>query len=322
MPSERVRRLVARDRAAVAEALNLIEDERPAQREAAAALLSELEGLGSDALRVGITGAPGAGKSTLIDALVRDLRRADHTVGIIAIDPSSKKSGGALLGDRLRVRSAAGDPGVFMRSMAARDRLGGVSGASRAGVEILSAAFDVVLVETVGVGQSESEIVNLVHTLVFVAQPGAGDGIQFMKAGLIEMPDIFVVNKADLGPVAERTQSELIGGLGLSERTLDAWTPPVLLASARDAQGIEAISESIFAHREYLEANDSLSARLDKGNAAWLETALLERYGSYGIDALGGHDRVTEILRAESKQSLPDLLRQLSGAIEEKLRKT
>ncbi|MBW2292534.1 MAG: methylmalonyl Co-A mutase-associated GTPase MeaB [Deltaproteobacteria bacterium] len=322
MPSELARRLASRDRGAVAEALNLIEDERPAQRQAAAALLSELEGLGTRALRVGITGAPGAGKSTLIDALVRDLRLGDRSVGIIAIDPSSKISGGALLGDRLRMRSAVGDPGVFLRSMAARDRLGGLSGASRAGVEILAAAFDVVLVETVGVGQSESEIVNLVHTLVFVAQPGAGDSVQFMKAGLIEMPDIFVVNKADLGPVAERTQSELLGGLGLGEAKANEWTPPVLLVSARDAQGVEAIAKAIIAHREYLEANDSLVARLDEGKTEWLQSALLERYGSYGIEALGGRKRVKEMLRAEKRQSLPDLLRQLSGAIEEKLRET
>jgi LAO/AO transport system kinase len=134
MPSEWVGRLASRDRGAVAEALNLIEDDRPAQREAAAALLSELEGRGSAALRVGITGAPGAGKSTLIDALVRDLRARELSVGILAIDPSSKKSGGALLGDRLRMRSGAGDAGVFLRSMAARDRLGGLSAASRAGV--------------------------------------------------------------------------------------------------------------------------------------------------------------------------------------------
>lgn len=322
MPSELLRRLVSRDRGAIAEALNLVEDERPAQREAAAALVTELESLGSTALRVGITGAPGAGKSTLIDALIRELRGTERRVGIIAIDPSSKKSGGALLGDRLRMRSGALDPGVFLRSMAARNRLGGLSAASRAGVEILAAAFDVVLVETVGVGQSEAEIVNLIHTLVFVAQPGAGDSVQFMKAGLIEMPDIFVVNKADLGPIAERTQSDLQGGLGLSEPRPNAWTPPVLLASARDAQGIEAISEAILAHRKYLETSGSLAARLENGKFEWLESALLERYGSYGIDAIGGRDHVQEILRGEKKRTLPELLRQFSGEIEEKLRKS
>jgi LAO/AO transport system kinase len=326
MPIELADRLRASDRAAVAEALNLIEDERPAQRESADLLLAELEGRDRDAtdssraaLRVGITGAPGAGKSSLIDALVRELRRTDCTVGIVAVDPSSQKSGGALLGDRLRVRSASNDPGVFLRSMAARDRLGGLSRTTRAAVEILAAAFDVVLVETVGVGQSEAEIVNLVHTLVFVAQPGTGDSVQFMKAGLIEMPDIFVVNKSDAGPAAERTQSELLGGLGLVDPKPGAWTPPALLASARDSVGIEAITQALFAHREFLEASDALTTRIDRGRTEWILASLTERYGSHGIETLGGREAVRQTLRAETKQAVPVLLRKLSGAIEAKL---
>ena len=179
-------RLLARERAAVAEALNLIDDQRPARRTAAETLLEQLEGECGAALRVGLTGPPGAGKSTLIDALVRKLREREQTVGIIAVDPSSSRSGGALLGDRVRVSSRSSDPGVFVRSMAARDRLGGLAEATRAGVDILSASFDVVLVETVGVGQSESDVSSLVDTLVFVAQPSAGDTLQFMKAGLLD----------------------------------------------------------------------------------------------------------------------------------------
>ncbi len=320
MPTELARRLLSHDRAAVAEALNLVEDERPAQRKAAATLLSQLEGSAQAALRVGVTGAPGAGKSTLIDALVRVLRRSERSVGIIAVDPSSKKSGGALLGDRVRMRSATGDPDVFLRSMAARDRLGGVSGTARAGVEILAAAFDVVFVETVGVGQSESEIVNLVHTLVFVAQPGAGDSVQFMKAGLIEMPDIFVVNKADVGPAAERTRNELLGGLGQSAPEAGTWSPPALLASARDSRGIEAIARAIVAHREHLETTGALQERLDSGRSEWLISALRERYGSHGIESIGGRDSLLETLRAEKGQNLPGLFLQLSRAIERKLR--
>lgn len=324
MPIELARRLRSGDRAAVAEAMNLVEDERPAQREMADVLLTELEGHDEShdagAMRVGFTGAPGVGKSSLIDALVRELRRSDHSVGIIAVDPSSKKSGGALLGDRLRVCSASGDPGVYLRSMAARDRLGGLSGATRAGIEILAAAFDVVIVETVGVGQSEAEIVNLVHTLTFVTQPGTGDSVQFMKAGLIEMPDIFVVNKADMGPAAERTQSELLGGLGLIDAKPGAWTPPALLASARDSVGIDAIAQALFAHRKYLEVSDTLTARLADGRTDWLLNAVMERYGSHGIEALGGRDAVIQTLRAEAKQTVPAILRQLSSAIEDKLR--
>ena len=142
-------RLLARDRAAVPEALNLIDDQRPERRKAAEELQERLEGKGAAALRVGLTGAPGAGKSTLIDALVRSFRGRDQTVGIIAVDPSSSRSGGALLGDRVRVRSRSSDPGVFIRSMAARLRLGGLADSTRAGVDILASVFDVVLIETV-----------------------------------------------------------------------------------------------------------------------------------------------------------------------------
>ena len=193
-----------------------------------------------------------------------------------------------------------------------------MSRTTRAGVEILAAAFDVVIVETVGVGQSEAEIVNLVHTLTFIAQPGTGDSVQFMKAGLIEMPDIFVVNKSDLGPSAERTQNELLGGLGLVDAKPGVWTPPALLASARDSVGIDKIAQTLFAHREYLESSGTLAARLAEGRTEWLLSAVMERYGSHGIEALGGRDAVIQTLRAEAKQTVPVLLRQLSSAIEDK----
>ncbi len=321
MSSELAERLRARDLGAVAQALNLVEDARPEPRAQADALLAKLEaGDPGSALRVGITGAPGAGKSTLIDALVRELRARDKTVGIVAVDPSSQKSGGALLGDRLRLRSGSADDGVFLRSMAARDRLGGLSATTRAGVEILAASFDVVFVETVGVGQSEAEVMNLVHTLLFVAQPGAGDSIQFMKAGLIEMPDLFVVNKSDTGAVAERTRSELQGGLGLSEISGDGWTPPVLLASARDAKGIGDIVDALYAHRKALDASRGLAPRLDRGRLAWLVTALRDRYGSYGVQAIGGRDEIESRFAAKGAQTLPELQRALSREIEEALR--
>lgn len=310
-----------RDRKAVPEALNLIEDDRPAQRATSAELLQQLEGRNRDALRIGITGAPGAGKSTLIDALVRELRSRGKSVGIIAVDPSSQRSGGALLGDRLRMRSGAGDDGVFLRSMAARDQLGGLSANCRDAVEILASAFDVVMIETVGVGQSESEIVNLVHTLVFVAQPGAGDSVQFMKAGLIEMPDIFVVNKADVGPAAERTQSELLGGLGLSDEHANAWTAPALLASARDGIGVENVVDAIFEHRDHLAATGEVSERLDRGKTEWLLGVLKDRYGTHGIEMLGGLDVLREMIRGELAQAAPIAYRKLAASIEDALLK-
>ena len=187
---------LARDRGAVPEALNLADDRRPDRREKALKLLDALEQQAPfpGAPRVGLTGAPGSGKSTLLDALVRELRPRGETVAIIAVDPSSRNTGGALLGDRIRVRSAASDSGVLIRSMAARDHLGGLAESTWAAVAIVAAAFDWVFVETVGVGQSESEIAALVDTLVYVSTPETGDLLQFMKAGILEFPDIFVIN--------------------------------------------------------------------------------------------------------------------------------
>ncbi len=291
-------RLLARDRSAVAPALNLVDDRRPAARREAAVLLAELEakiGRGG-APRIGLTGAPGAGKSTLLDALVRRRRAVDETVGVIAVDPSSRRTGGALLGDRIRVRSGAGDPGVFIRSMAARDQLGGLAEATRAGVLVLSAAFDWVLVETVGVGQSEGEVADLVDTLVFVAQPGAGDLLQFMKAGILELPDVFVVNKADVGAAAERTRRELEAGLGLGERDAK-WTPPVLAVSARDGIGIDALDDTLAAHRRALGA-EGLAARRSRGRDAAVRAGLVARYGSFGLEALGGTEALERRLAA------------------------
>ena len=312
-------RLLARDRAAVGEALNLIDDERAAQREAAEALQERLEGKGQNALRVGLTGAPGAGKSTLIDALVRNLRDDGQTVGIIAVDPSSSRSGGALLGDRVRVRSRSSDPGVFVRSMAARDRLGGLADSTRASVDILAAVFDVVLVETVGVGQSESDVINLVETLIFVAQPSAGDMLQFMKAGLLELPDVFVVNKADQGPAAERTQNELIAGMGLGEARPDGWSPPVLLVSARDGKGIREVVDTIRAHRAHLEQSGRLAERRLRGKVASVLQTLERRYGSYGIEASGGRKALAGRVRQAGARSVPAITRALADEIEQRL---
>ncbi len=311
---------MARDRSAVAPALNLIDDRRPESRAEAVRMLAELEakvGLGG-APRIGLTGAPGAGKSTLLDALVRRRRSAGETVGIIAVDPSSQRTGGALLGDRIRVRSGASDPGVFFRSMAARTRLGGLAEATRAGVLVLSAAFDVVLIETVGVGQSEGEVADLVDTLVFVAQPGAGDLLQFMKAGILELPDVFVVNKADLGALAERTRNELEAGLSLGEHEA-AWQPPVVAVSARDGIGIADLDAALRGHREAL-GERGLELRRVRGRDEAVRMGLLARYGSFGIDVWGGATDLEARLVAPSGVSGFALLAELSDEIEEALR--
>jgi LAO/AO transport system kinase len=307
----------------VSDALNLVDDARPAQREAALALLDALEQDASfpGAPRIGLTGAPGAGKSTLLDALVRELRRRERTVGIVAVDPSSARSGGALLGDRVRVRSQVGDAGVFFRSMAARDRLGGLADATRASVTILAAVFEVVLIETVGVGQSESDVAQLADTLVYVAQPGAGDLLQFMKAGLLEHPDVFAVNKADLGAVARRTASELEAGLGLGERDASGWIPPVTLVSARDGSGVRELADAIFAHHAQLEASGSLAQRRRHGSDAFVLEALMQRYGSYGLDRLGGRAGLEKRLHTEPATSPFARVQTLGREIEEALEK-
>jgi LAO/AO transport system kinase len=312
-----------REREAVSEALNLTDDRRPERRAAALALLDRLE-RGAPfpgAARIGITGPPGAGKSTLLDALVRTLRPRGETVAIVAVDPSSRQTGGALLGDRIRVRSGAGDPGVFIRSMAARDRLGGLADATRAGVVILSAAFDRVFVETVGVGQSEVDIAGLVDTLVYVGHPDAGDTLQFMKAGILELPDIFVVNKADLGESALRTARELESGLELSPREDAGWTRRVLLVSARDGAGVDLLVGAVDAHRRQQEESGKLRARRMRCREAFVLETLEDRYGSYGIEALGGPEAVLDRVRDEDSASGFALASALGREIEEALRK-
>jgi LAO/AO transport system kinase len=272
------------------------------------------------AQRLGLTGAPGSGKSTLLDALVRRARGRGETVGIVAVDPSSQRTGGALLGDRVRVRSGARDPGVFFRSLAARDHLGGLAESARAAVTVLAAAFDRVMVETVGVGQSEGEVVDLVDTLVFVAQPGAGDLLQFMKAGILELPDVFAVNKADLGAAAERTVHELEAGLGLGERA-SAWKAPVVAVSARDGTGLDALDQAVERHRVHLGASGAGTERRRRGRDGAVSAALRRRYGSFGIGALGGADALRERLALAPDASGFGLIETLGEAIEAALGK-
>jgi LAO/AO transport system kinase len=270
---------------------------------------------------VGLTGAPGSGKSTLLDVLVREIRAGGISVGVIAVDPSSRRTGGALLGDRVRVRASAGDRGVFFRSLAAREQLGGLAVGARAAVVVLASVFDVVLVETVGVGQSESEVAELVDTLVYVAQPGAGDLLQFMKAGLLELPDVFAVNKADIGPAAERTAAELEAGIALGERAPGGWEPPVVLLSARDGTATDALLAALEAHRAHLLAGGALAARRRRGRDTFVQGALLARYGSFGVEALGGGGAVGQRLREAPQAPGFALVETLGREIEEALRK-
>jgi LAO/AO transport system kinase len=311
-------RVAAGERAAIAEALNQVDDNRPQHRERALALLDALESR-EHGIRIGVTGAPGAGKSTLLDALVSGLRKRGRSVGVLAVDPSSQRSGGALLGDRMRMSSAARDAGVFLRSLAARDQLGGLSEVTGPSLDILSSALDAVFVETVGVGQSEAQVIDLVDTLVFVAQPAAGDLIQFMKAGILEWPDVFFVNKSDLGDLARRSAAELQAGLDLGSRRDRDRVPKILCGSARDGLEIDALIEAIDEHQQYLKASGQTAIRRRKGRLARIRASLTARYGRFGIDRLDPEE-FERFVAEQDGLSVDRLVRILGERIEEALR--
>ncbi|WP_181312820.1 methylmalonyl Co-A mutase-associated GTPase MeaB [Nocardioides campestrisoli] len=247
----------AGDPRAVARLVSLVEDESPWLREAMAALAPHA----GRAHVVGITGSPGVGKSTSTSALVGALRRAGKRVAVLAVDPSSPFSGGALLGDRVRMADHATDPGVFIRSMASRGHLGGLSWATPQAVRVLDAAgYDVVLVETVGVGQSEVEVAGLADTTLVLLAPGMGDGIQAAKAGILEIGDLYVVNKADRDG-AHQVRRDLRTMLSLGDRREGDWKPPVLSTVARTGEGIDEVAEQVRAHLEWSTSTGSLAAR-------------------------------------------------------------
>ncbi len=234
-------RLRERDLSAAPAALNLLESATTADREQAAALLREVspQALGGEAPGhvIGITGPPGAGKSTLLSALLHAWRAQDRTVAMLAVDPSSRRSGGALLGDRARIEFDAADRGVLIRSTAAGERLGGLAWPTRAAAHALAAAFDVVVVETVGVGQAETEIVDVADTVAVVVQPGSGDALQFLKSGIMEIPDVLVVTKADLGQLAVRTRRDLSASLRSLGSQVDPRACGLLTATASGHPG-------------------------------------------------------------------------------------
>ena len=256
---------------AVARLISLVEGAAPELREVMAALAPHC----GHAYVVGLTGAPGVGKSTSTSALVTAFRKAGRRVGVLAVDPSSPFSGGALLGDRVRMGEHASDPGVYIRSMATRGHLGGLAWAAPQAIRVLDAAgCDVVLVETVGVGQSEVEIASQADTTVVLLAPGMGDGIQAAKAGILEVGDVFVVNKAD-HPLADTMVREVRTVLGLGPR--GSWKVPVVRTEASQGRGIPELLEKIDEHQAHIRAEGSLEQRRARNLKAEVLEALLPR---------------------------------------------
>ena len=299
---EAVADLVARARdgesRAVARLVSMVEDGSPQLREVMAALAP----YAGHAHVVGITGSPGVGKSTATNALVKELRRADQRVGVLAVDPSSPFSGGALLGDRVRMQDHATDPGVYIRSMASRGHLGGLSWTTPQALRVLDAAgCDVVIVETVGVGQSEVEIAGLADTTVVLMAPGLGDGIQAAKAGILEIGDLYVVNKADRDG-AEQVRRELRSMLVLSsgqlgDRPADGWKPPIVLTVAQSGRGIDEVVAELDKHRAWLERSGELARRRTRRAREEIEAiavaALRHRW-----ESVSGHDDLDALAEA------------------------
>ncbi len=273
--------LVAGGKAALARALARVEA-RPDAPETAALLDAAWAAPRGQA--IGLTGPPGVGKSTLTDALIRAFRARGLRVAVIAVDPSSRRSGGALLGDRTRLSTDPEDGDVFVRSMAARDRLGGLAEAAWPALVLMRALYDVVIVETVGVGQSETEIEDVADTVVFCAQPGAGDALQFMKAGVVEIPHLAVVTKADMGAPARRAVADLRGALSLAAP--GAEEVAVLSCSATTGEGMEALIGALLARGAALAGEGALSAQRSAQARAWLRRSVTAAYGAEGFGRL------------------------------------
>ncbi len=302
-------RLRERDLSVAAAVLNLVESRAAAAREQADHLLAAVSpaatGAEARAHIVGITGPPGVGKSTLLSRLVAGWRERQRSVALLAVDPSSKLSGGSLLGDRARIDYDPLDRSVFIRSMAAGERLGGLAPATRAAADALAVAFDLVVIETVGVGQSETEVADDADSVVVVIQPASGDVLQFLKAGIMEVPDVLVVTKADLGRVATRAIADLHAAL----RSLGAKrTRVVAVSSLPPPRGIDELISALDEHRVGLD----LPARRQSARRAHALADFVSEYGERGLRAVGGRREAQRWLADQDPGGgVPGLLRAL-----------
>ncbi|MDQ3631772.1 MAG: ArgK protein [Actinomycetota bacterium] len=294
--TELAERLRTGDLGAAPAVLNLVENRTDAARDEVACLMKAVApaALGGEARGhvVGVTGPPGVGKSSLLSELVRTWRSDARSVAVLAVDPSSRRTRGSLLGDRARIVFDPADPGTFIRSTAAGGRLGGLAPATRAAAHALAAAFDVVVIETVGVGQSEVEIADVADTVAVIVQPGSGDALQFLKSGIMEVPDVLVVTKADLGDVAMRARRDLAAALrSLGERD----TRVVAVSSVSPVRGMDDLVAALDVHRDTL---DLPAVRRDKRRASAVADFAAE-HGERGLRALGGPRTAMGLLASE-----------------------
>jgi LAO/AO transport system kinase len=267
------------DRAALARAITLMESRRPDHREAARALLQELMPHTGKAVRIGVTGVPGVGKSTAIDTLGSMLTEKGHRVAVLAVDPSSTRTGGAILGDKTRMARLSADPNAFIRPSPSSGTLGGVAAKTRETMLLCEAAgFDVILVETVGVGQSETAVADLTDFFLVLMLPGAGDELQGIKKGILELADLIAVNKADdAGAKAKAAAAEYKAALHILTPASSAWTPPVLTVSGLTGQGLDELWAKVLDHRKRLEATGELAAKRRAQDTKWMWALVHER---------------------------------------------
>jgi len=267
------------DRAALARAITLMESRRADHREKASALLQELMPRTGRAVRIGITGVPGVGKSTTIDSLGSMLTEKGHKVAVLAVDPSSTRTGGAILGDKTRMARLSSDPNAFIRPSPSSGTLGGVAAKTRETMLLCEAAgFDVILVETVGVGQSETAVADLTDCFLVLMLPGAGDELQGIKKGILELADLIAVNKADdAGVKAKAAAAEYKAALHILSRASPNWTPPVLTISGLTGQGLDELWTKVLDHRSRLEASGELAAKRREQDSKWMWALVHER---------------------------------------------
>jgi LAO/AO transport system kinase len=288
------------DRAALARAITLMESRRPDHREAARALLQELMPRTGKAVRIGITGVPGVGKSTTIDTLGSMLTEKGHKVAVLAVDPSSTRTGGAILGDKTRMARLAADPNAFIRPSPSSGTLGGVAAKTRETMLLCEAAgFDVILVETVGVGQSETAVADLTDFFLVLMLPGAGDELQGIKKGILELADLIAVNKADdAGAKAKAAAAEYKAALHILAPASPTWTPPVLTVSGLTGQGLDELWTKVLDHRKRLEATGELAAKRRAQDTKWMWALVHERLHERLTHDPALRQRVPEIERA------------------------